>query len=550
MRFRVFWTVVVAFLSAPIHAQAYDLKVVQTALTEMGYTPGPIDGQSGPKTRHALAAFFDRTNVAFDGQLDDARAQFVLEFRNFALRPTDLLIGLITQQISPETLSDEEICETLRVLPFRPTFEELNARGTSCPDLTIPLNLDLPKKYGGLAEVEAYAERHQIIVPEFNLENVPPVYPDYEEARRAFNLYNGGFSREFANSAKHDKGMDFCKAWLPTVRQIMSDPSKNLDGTGSWGENTIADAQVTCQGRMVFTYLEALNEDDAVAKPAIAAFKYFIEEWVRNDAPRNLYFDTEGANTNFSYILLLNQAMAGVEVLWDALDWSPEMRQAYFDWVRRRVDEITPIELFNPAGDGYCARPLDHKFMSDECMNAAALAAQVTLRAGILLQSPDLVRRGYLTFHRYLSTVRPDGSPAFDSLRSCFAADYVAWAAMFSNDFLFHWQRISKLDWDLSVNGGGTIKAMMEYALSVVEEPDLVNEYAVDIGYAECLDENGNLKQNESNDPLQFFAVYLAEFNPAALNDLRGEVRRRHDYSRGGGPNYEIPIFLTGMSDS
>ena len=33
---------------------------------------------------------------------------------------------------------------------------------------------------------------------------------------------------------------------------------------------------------------------------------------------------------------------------------------------------------------------------------AAALTAQVTMRVGILTQSPELIRRAYLTFHRYM----------------------------------------------------------------------------------------------------------------------------------------------------
>lgn len=34
-------------------------KVLQQALTDLGFAPGPVDGQPGRKTREALAAFFE-----------------------------------------------------------------------------------------------------------------------------------------------------------------------------------------------------------------------------------------------------------------------------------------------------------------------------------------------------------------------------------------------------------------------------------------------------------------------------------------------------------
>jgi hypothetical protein len=173
-------------------------------------------------------------------------------------------------------------------------------------------------------------------------------------------------------------------------------------------------------------------------------------------------------------------------------------------------------------------------------MNAAALAAQAILRVGIATKSPEVVRRAYLTFHRYLAGVRADGSPAFDSLRGCYAADYVAWAAMFSDAFLFQWNRIAEIDWNLSVNGGASIEDMMAYALRVVDTPSDVNYYAkAATFYDECYDSAGELIQNTSIDPMQFFATYLAANRPELLVSapLQDDLWA---YSRGGGPNYEI----------
>ena len=517
-------------------ARAADLAEVQAALAELGHTPGPADGKYGRRTDQALRELFRQANIAFDGTLDGRRAQFVLDFRDFMRRDTDLLVGLVTRQVEPSSLTDAQICDTLRVLPLRPTFEVAQARGLAC-DLAVRLDLDLPRRYLGLEELEEYAARNGVAVPDFSLEDVPPVYPDLGATRVAFGTYNKDFSLMLEDMSRQ-ADFAFCRAWLPTVRHVMPDPSKNLDGTGSWREETLRDAQVYCQDGLHFLVLAGVGTHPGAAA-AVAQFQGTVEAWVAADAPRNLYLGREGANTNFPYILMLNQITSGVELLRAGFTWGPEEDARYAEWARRRVDDIHPYELNNPAGAGYCGRPTDGTYMSDECMNAAALAAQVTLRVGILAKSPELVRRAYLTFHRYLSAVRPDGSPAFDSMRGCYAAGYVSWAAMFSDAFLLQWGRISQVDWDLSVNGGGTLREMFEYALRVVDSPNDVNEYARVHRYGECYDAAGNLRQRLGEDPLQFYSTYLAAHDPERLKSLIGQTRDKYGYSRGGGPNYE-----------
>lgn len=527
----------ISWLSLVLSAHA-DLAQMQTALQALGYEPGVADGQYGPKTKSALEEFFSKTNIAFDGSLNDDQVKFVSDYYSYYSRPTDTLVGLVTGSIDPSSLSDSEICETLVVLPLRLTFEEANARALAC-DLSIELNLDLPKAYSGDTELERYALENAVELPAFSLSDAAPLYPSLQIARDSFNEYNPNLRSLISN--EYNDQLAFCRDWWPTVAYIMPDPSKTLDGTGAWEETTLRDAQVYCQDHLRMLALAALETGDRGNK-ALDDYRLMVEEWVRNDTPRNLYYDRTGATTNFLYILMINQVTSGVELLRAGFDWSPNQEAAYNSWARRRIDEITPIELKDPTGSQYCFRPTSVGVVppSDECLNAAPLAAQAILRFGIETNSPELVRRAYLIFHRYLSVVRPDGSPAFDSLRGCYAADYVAWAAMFSDAFLFQWNRIAEIDWSLSVNGGGSIEDMMLYALRVVDSPNYVNNYAkAATFYDECYDSAGNLIQNESIDPLQFFATFLASNRLESLISapIQDDL---WSYTRGGGPNYEV----------
>ena len=534
-------TLVALSLVAFSPARAADLADVQTALADLGHDPGPADGNYGQRTDQALRDFFRRVNITFDGTLDDRRAEFVLDYRDFISRDMDLLVGLVTREVEPLSLTDTQVCDTLRVLPLHTTFEEAWARGLDC-DLSVDIDLDLPRRYLGLKELEDYAARNSVNIPDFSIENVPPVYPDLDATRAAFDAYNFNLTQVLLDVSSQSE-FEFCRGWLPTVRNVMPDPSKNLDGTGSWKEETLRDAQVYCEVRLHFLSMAGVGTHPGAAE-AVSEFQAAVDAWVAADAPRNLYLVREGASTNFLYILMLNQITSGVELLRAGFTWGPEEDARYAAWAVRRVDDIHPYELYNPAGAGYCGRPTDGSYMSDECMNAAALVAQVTLRVGILAQSPELVRRAYLTFHRYLSAVRPDGSPAFDSMRGCYAANYVSWAAMFSDAFLFQWSRIAEVDWDLSVNGGGTLRDMFEYALRVVESPNDVNAYAGVHRYDECYDAAGKLQQKLQEDPLQFYSTYLAEHDPERLQSLIGMSRNQYGFSRGGGPNYEVKNLM------
>ena len=77
----------------------------------------------------------------------------------------------------------------------------------------------------------------------------------------------------------------------------------------------------------------------------------------------------------------------------------------------------------------------------EACQNGGILRAQALLRVAIWNKDPELVEMAYLTFHRYMTGIREDGSNIADSTRGCAAADYNIWASQFMSDFLFHWDR-------------------------------------------------------------------------------------------------------------
>ena len=57
----------VSFFIKPLAAN--DVQIAQELLTKLGYTPGPIDGSYGSKTKFALENFYAAQNRKFDGQL-------------------------------------------------------------------------------------------------------------------------------------------------------------------------------------------------------------------------------------------------------------------------------------------------------------------------------------------------------------------------------------------------------------------------------------------------------------------------------------------------
>ena len=58
-------------LALTTSAQAQSVAAAQSALSFLGYDPGPVDGAWGGKTRSALEQFYEDRSRSFDGRLDD-----------------------------------------------------------------------------------------------------------------------------------------------------------------------------------------------------------------------------------------------------------------------------------------------------------------------------------------------------------------------------------------------------------------------------------------------------------------------------------------------
>ena len=69
LRFLVFIFLTIACFTKPVFAN--DVLKIQELLTNLGYTPGPIDGSYGSKTKYALENFYAAQNKKFDGELSE-----------------------------------------------------------------------------------------------------------------------------------------------------------------------------------------------------------------------------------------------------------------------------------------------------------------------------------------------------------------------------------------------------------------------------------------------------------------------------------------------
>ena len=61
--------------AAGSHASATNVRAAQQALKDKGYDPGPIDGKMGMRTKEAIKAFQNASNIEATGTLDSKTAQ-------------------------------------------------------------------------------------------------------------------------------------------------------------------------------------------------------------------------------------------------------------------------------------------------------------------------------------------------------------------------------------------------------------------------------------------------------------------------------------------
>ena len=250
---------------------------------------------------------------------------------------------------------------------------------------------------------------------------------------------------------------------------------------------------------------------------------------------------------NFTYLITISKLMTGVELLHSTFNWSAADYSAYAAWARDRILQRLPVS--GRAGvlkGGICDLNPTIDEMNDACMNAAPYVAQGLLRAAIMGGDRELAELSYLVFKQYTSSIRPDGSQAHDSIRDCYAADYTILASEFLHDYVYLASQAGVDSWmDRFSDERGTPADNLRYALQVRENPNLVNKYALDIGFPDCEEQDGEIVQKMQEYPWSAFAYYLHQFEPKLFDNILLEDRLDiWSYTGASGVNYEVDFLI------
>ena len=537
-----------AFCSIASGQTKEEIKLLQQALNDLGYKVGTADGAAGPKTKDRLSKFLARQNIAFDGAITDKIVQYVVQYRDIGKRPVGLLTDIVTRQVYVRDLTDEQLCQFDMFLPSQESLMAINKRQLDCGAISLALPTGFAKINDGIGELWAYAKKNKVQFPNFDLLGYQNTFDDQEATRQAFHALNRQFS-SFESAVARDPRSAFCREWLPKMKVVQRDASKNLDGTSGWAEDTIRDAFLICQDQIVPLATLMMSEDPKKAESARQWLREMVEGFVKIDGPNSYAFEDGGIQNNFPYILYMNEIFVAVELSGKSFGWSDQQWRDYSNWMKNRVYEMLPIAVEPGRGLNSKTCPRDkitRDTMRPECMNQAILTAQAMLRAAIVSKDPELAQLSWIVFHRYMTAMSSDGHPAYDGIRDCHAADYSIWAAMFLANHLFLLDQITEIPWDLSAASGGTVKETIEYAIKLTKDPLLANKYAMDFGFPDCKDSSGKRKQMVEESPLNAFAVYFAAFDTENFF----ETMRRSYYSgtsayyRSGGSNHEVALII------
>ena len=548
-RFGILLTLCLSVLCSVASAQTTEeIKSLQQALNDMGYKVGAADGAPGPKTKDRLAKFMSRQNIAFDGEISDKIVKYVVQYRDIGKRPVDLLTKIVTHQVYVRDLTDDQLCQFHLFLPSQESLMAIKKRQLDCGALSLALPTGFIKINDGIGELWAYAKKNKVAFPEFDLQGYRNSFDDQDAARKAFHTLNKHFS-SFVSSVERDPRSSFCQEWLPTMRVVQRDASKNLDGTSGWAADTIRDAYLICQDQIVPLATLMMSDDAEQAESTRHWLREMVEGFVRIDGPNSYAYENGIVQNNFPYILYMNEIFVAVELAGKSFGWSDQQWGDYSNWMKNRVYEMLPIAIEPGRGlnSNNCPRDkITRDKMRPECMNQAILTAQAMLRAAIVGKDPELAQLSWIVFHRYMTAMSPDGHPAYDGIRDCRAADYSIWAAMFLANYLSLLDEITEIPWDYSAASGGTVKAAIEYALQLTKDPLLANKYAKDFGFPDCKDSSGQRKQMVEASPLNTFAVYFAAFD---AENFYENIRQSYyfgtsAYYRSGGSNHEVPLIM------
>ena len=562
----VFIFLSITFFVKPISAN--DVFTAQRLLTELGYSPGPIDGAYGGKTKKAFVELYKDQNMIFDGVVDKNELELLKKLiaknnRPMPKRPVGinakkagkkkalpLLKALITREISAVELSDYDLCTSLMYADFVDTYKEMKKRKLDC--------LYISQKQSGWKPVDRnkafkylrqYQNKYNVEIPYYNLSKKIKPFGTAAETTAIYSLLNPSFKDQILMKEYKRKQVRkaFCFDWFAQVSYISDGQSKNIDGSQSWLEDSLRDGFVICQDTFNASYLSALfNEND------LKGVKNVLETWINNDAPRR---DIETNQVNFGYVLLINKAFAALEMLRDEFNWSEEFNLKFNEWANLRTLELFPTDNAGRHVTRYCNQnPIDYSQINEACKNGGILRAQALLRAGILTNDEEFVEMAYVAFHRFMSGVRKDGSVALDSIRGCTAADYNIWATQFMSDFHNLWMQIGKPQWDFRVKDFASVREAIEYSIDLREDFEKINKYTWEKMWQQC----GEMRKNKVQEatlrgkgyyPLESFGSYFFRFKPDIagqfLGNTGGDDHEVARYTAQSGSNYEVSYLYT-----
>ena len=499
---------------------------VKDVRTLQKYVGAAEDGKWGPKSDAAYAQLL--------GRCDSVKT-----------RPTKLLLDIVRQRRSAETLSDSELCESLKYVDLESTYYEMKSRNLDCLHIAErSKNWQTPKKEEALRFLKQYQKKYQVQIPIYSMNEKGLTFPKPDKSLPIYFALNQRF---LSRAAERFQQEEFCTEWFPQVATIVENQTKNLDGSIGWSEGTLTGAFVECEE--VFGNLAYRALFDGKTRSTL---QNAIDVWIKNDTPNR---EQQTGLSSFSYTLFVNRIFIIIEMLHSDFDWDQEDYLEVSQWVTTRALELLPgdkKERWNKLAEK-CELQLNSSGLNVEsCQNGGIYQAQALLRAGIFTKDKDLIDAAYLAFHRFMSGVRNDGSIAHDSIRGCTAAAYNLWASQFVSDFVHLWSTIGEPLWEHKSFNRGTPTQAVEYSLSLFDNWEKINQYTLDSEWQGC-GENIQTRQqqirekdNSKRGNLVSFAPYFYMMDKERFVDLMVKSYDRDDtftYVKQSGIAYEAALL-------
>jgi len=458
---------------------------------------------------------------------------------------------LMTGKVTASQLSDDAICKILQRADIPSVTRQMWNRGLDCRKSAQPLvSWEPPDIEENFAIENEYQKNYNVIIPDYKIHPRKYIYGNPKQSLEYYKFFNPYFEKILLDTTQYTGSKDnFCEKWMINLEWIIGDQTKGLDGTFSWSQNTEVDAFVLCQENMHKLALKGL-----ISEENSKIYQNIIEKWVKNNTPKNI----DNGGGNFLYRLWMNSVFNGVELLHKNFNWDEKQYSDYADWLRVRTLELFPIETKYKRSAYQCNQTIrDGEGGNDRneaCQNGGVLTAAATLRAGIWLKDTKFINQAYLTFHKYMTGIREDGSNIADGSRMCAAANYNLWASSFMSDFIYLWSIIGDSQWNHTSLGMGKPSEAVRYSLELIKNPEMINPYTEQGGdFSDCSKIKNNRKQNNlaSRYPKIFWAPYFFQegnISPAKFVELKNYLDFQ-DYMYDG-MNSEISYLYHNLKES